>query len=169
MFFWRLDVFRTALRTYMPDFWHRWEALREVVRPVWQQPVEGFYTGLDALFAELPDISIDYALAERAERIATVRATFRWDDLGAWDALERVFPADAEGNVVSGDIILLECRGCIAVDARTQPRSVVTLLGLRNVVLVLTDDAMLCCPKEHVQQVRRVVQYLRQHGYDAVL
>lgn len=169
MFFWRLHVFLAALPLYMPVFWERWEGLRHAVRPALQEPIEGAYPGTEALFAELPDISIDYALAERAERMATVRATFRWDDLGAWDALERVFPPDPHGNVVSGDVVLLDSTGCIVVDARTVHRPVVTLLGLRECVVVLTDDALLCCAKSHVQQVRRIVAYLREHGYEALL
>ncbi|MCS7177593.1 MAG: sugar phosphate nucleotidyltransferase [Candidatus Kapabacteria bacterium] len=169
MFFWRLDVLLHSFRIYAPQFWQHWEGLRQVVRSVWGQPVEGAYPGLGAVFAELPDISVDYAIAERAERIATVRATFRWDDVGAWDALERVLQPDAHGNVVNGDVILLESQGCIVVDARTQPQPLVTLLGLRDSVVVLTDDAVLCCAKSHVQQVRQLVNYLRQQGYEALL
>lgn len=169
IFVWQLQLFLEGLRRHMPDFWRHWETLRQLVRPWQEQPVEGAYPGLEAVFEQLPDISIDYALAERAERIATVQATFRWDDLGAWDALERIFPTDSHGNVVSGDVVLLDSSGCIVVDARTQPRPVVTLLGLRDCVLVLTDDAMLCCAKSRAQEVRRVVQYLRQQGYEAVL
>ncbi len=169
MFFWRLDLFLRALEQHMPAFWSHWDLLRRLVRPWLEQPVEGAYPGLDAVFSAMPDVSIDYALAERAERIATVRASFRWDDLGAWDALERVFPPDSQGNVVSGEVVLLESQGCIALDARTHPRSIVTLLGLRDCVVVLTDDAILCCAKTHVQQVRGLVAYLREHGYEAVL
>ncbi|GBD07322.1 Alginate biosynthesis protein AlgA [bacterium HR21] len=169
MFFWRLHVFLAALPVYMPAFWQHWEGLRRAVRAALGQPVEGAYPGTERLFPELPDISIDYALAERAERMATVQASFRWDDLGAWDALERVFPPDASGNVVSGDVVLLDSSGCIVVDARTEKRPVVTLLGLRDCVVVLTDDAVLCCAKAHVQQVRRIVAYLREHGYEALL
>mgnify|MGYP001773120102 CR=1 FL=1 len=168
MFFWRLKVFLAALPVHMPAFWRRWEELRQAVRRsagIWEGP----YPGTESVFAELPDISIDYALAERTERMAMVRASFRWDDLGAWDALERVFPPDTDGNVVSGDVILQDCTGCIVVDARTGARPVVTLLGLRECVVVLTDDALLCCAKSHVQHVRRIVAYLRHQGYEAVL
>ncbi len=169
MFFWRVDLFIEALRRHMPAFWSQWEALRKAVRPWVEQPVEGPYPELQAIFEQLPDVSIDYALAERVERLATVRASFRWDDLGAWDALERIFPTDSRGNVVIGEVILQDSEGCIVLDARAHPQAVVTLVGLRECVVVLTDDALLCCAKSHVQQVRHTVAYLREHGYEAVL
>jgi hypothetical protein len=103
----------------------------------------------------LPELSIDYALAERAERMCCVRATFRWDDLGAWDALERLFPPDADGNIVQGNVVLLDCSGCIVLDARTGSSSLLTLLGMRDCVVVLTDDAQLICPKAQAQRGAR--------------
>lgn len=169
MFFWRTDLFLRALSQHMLAFWRHWEALREAVRPWLEQPVEGPYPELQPIFEQLPDVSIDYALAERMEGLVTVQAPFHWDDLGAWDALERIFPTDSQGNVVIGEVLLQDSEGCIVVDARVHSRAVVTLLGLRDCVVVLTDDALLCCAKSHVQHVRRIVTYLREHGYEAVL
>jgi mannose-1-phosphate guanylyltransferase len=124
---------------------------------------------VEEVFAQLPELSIDYALAERAERMCCVRATFRWDDLGAWDALERLFPPDADGNIVQGNVVLLDCSGCIVLDARTGSSSLLTLLGMRDCVVVLTDDAQLICPKAQAQRVRELVSLLQQLGYEAVL
>jgi mannose-1-phosphate guanylyltransferase len=169
MFFWRLDTFQEAVQRYMPEFWRHWDALRAAVRAGAGHPVEGPYAGVEAVFAQLPELSIDYALAERAERMCCVRATFRWDDLGAWDALERLFPPDADGNIVQGNVVLLDCSGCIVLDARTRSSSLLTLLGMRDCVVVLTDDAQLICPKAQAQRVRELVSLLQQLGYEAVL
>jgi len=98
--------------------------------------------------------------------VAVVRASFPWSDVGSWAALEP-FWADGEtgGNAVSGRTLAIESRGCV-VDS---PKRLVALLGVRDLVVVDTDDVLLVCPKERSQDVRLVVEELRRRGLERYL
>ena len=95
---------------------------------------------------------------ERAERVYVLWTDFPWDDVGAWDAMERTLPKDAHGNVVQGDTVLLESNGCVVLNEAGG--ITVGALGLRDVVVVVTDDAVLVCPKDQAQRVRLITQAL---------
>jgi mannose-1-phosphate guanylyltransferase/mannose-6-phosphate isomerase len=116
-----------------------------------------------ASFAALPDISIDYAIMERAQRRAVVPASFGWSDIGSWNAVGELSPADAEGNRVQGQTVLVDARGCIVQGAER----VVALVGTENLVVVDTGDAVLVAHRDQAQQVKAVVERLRAEDHEA--
>lgn len=109
------------------------------------------------LFPALPSISIDYAVMERLEELATVPLGGGWNDLGSWEALTEVIPPDADGNHLRGDTL--------AVDARDNllfaDQGNVVALGVENLVVVRTGDTVLVMPRERSQDVRLVVDRLK--------
>lgn len=109
-------------------------------------------------FERLPDISVDYAVMERASKVYVLRTDFPWDDVGAWDAMERTMPLDASGNVVQGRATVLESHNCVVVN--DNPTQVIGTIGLRDMVVVATEDAILVCPKDQAQRVRLIVREL---------
>ncbi|HEY0868752.1 MAG TPA: sugar phosphate nucleotidyltransferase, partial [Fimbriimonas sp.] len=113
-------------------------------------------------FERLPNLSVDYAVMEHAQKVFVIRSDFPWDDVGAWDAMARTFPADESGNVVDGDAILLESHDCIVVNESGS--TVVGALGLRDIVVVMAKDAVLVCPKDQAQRVRLLAQAFAQRG-----
>lgn len=111
-----------------------------------------------ATFASIEADSIDYAVMERASRMAVVPLDVGWSDIGSWDALHEIETQDDRGNALSGDILALDSRGCLI---RTNgPR--VAALGLSDLVIVATDDVVLVIPRERAQEVRRLVELARQ-------
>lgn len=115
-------------------------------------------------FAGVPDISVDYAIMEPAGADgAVVPARFDWSDIGSWDALGALMPADGDGNRVLGDAVLVGASGC---DVRTQSR-LVAVVGGRDLVVVETPDAVLVADRNQVQQVKQVVDQLRDRGHDS--
>lgn len=115
------------------------------------------------LFAELPDISIDYAVMERSSAVAVVPADFDWSDIGSWNALAQLVPADAEHNRVQGDAILIDTRNTFVLG---ESRLVATV-GVDDLIVVDTADAILVARADRAQEVRQVAKQLKRQNHDA--
>ena len=101
---------------------------------------------------------------EKSDRITVIPGNFLWDDLGAWDALSRTFPQDEEGNVSYGNPVLLDCTDSIVYNAPGAEKIAVAAVGLDNMLVVVSGDAVLVMPKDRAQDVRAVVRTLRDRG-----
>ena len=121
---------------------------------------------LDKVLArEYPDIkkiSIDFALMEHAQNVVVANGDFDWDDLGSWTALGRHLKADPEGNCAVGDFIHVDAARNIIFDARTKNRTPIAVVGLRDAILVQTDDAVLLAHKSQAQKVKELVKKLAE-------
>lgn len=108
----------------------------------------------------LKRISIDFALMEQAQNVVVADGAFSWDDLGAWNALTRHLKADPEGNCAVGNFIHVDAARNLIFDARTRNRTPIAVVGLRDSVLVMTDDATLLAHKTQTQKVKELVTKL---------
>ena len=119
------------------------------------------------LAREYPDIrkiSIDYALMEHAQNVIVADGAFEWDDLGSWNALARHIKADPEGNCALAEFIHVDGARNIIFDARTKNhRTPIAVVGLRDSILVQTDDATLLAHKSQAQKVKELVKKLSEH------
>lgn len=117
-------------------------------------------------FLAMPNISLDYAVMERADRLAVVPADFDWNDIGSWKAiseLESEQQPDASGNRIRGSAIVVESENCyIQGDKR-----MVAAVGVKNLLIVDTGDAVLVADRERSQQVKLVVEQLHASGHDS--
>lgn len=111
-----------------------------------------------AVFSRLPSISIDYGLMEKSRRVALVRGDFGWNDVGSWDALGEIMPAPGGNVVVGNDHVLVDSKRCIVVG----PDTLITCLGVEDLVVVATPDAVLVTKKDRAQDVRLVVEKLKE-------
>lgn len=118
----------------------------------------------EATFSTLPDISIDYALMEKARRVALVPARFDWSDIGSWSAIAALVPPDAAGNRVSGEAVLHDSQNCY-LHSETR---IVGALGLDDCIVVDTPDALLVAQRDRVQDVKVLVQQLKRRGHESV-
>jgi mannose-1-phosphate guanylyltransferase/mannose-6-phosphate isomerase len=155
IFVWRVDAILDALRTHLPG----------VVAPLERAVARGTPAALRAAYALVPSISIDYGVLEHASRVAVVRASFRWSDVGSWAAVEPFWRQRGAANAARGQVVAVDAHGCV-VDS---PDRLVALLGVRDLVVVDTGDAILVCPKNRAQDVRQVVDALRRLGQDRYL
>ena len=118
------------------------------------------------LAKEYPDIkkiSIDFALMEHAQNVIVADGAFEWDDLGAWNALARHLKADAEGNCAVADFIHVDAARNIIFDARSKGnRTPIAVVGLRDSILVQTDDAVMLAHKSQAQKVKELVKKLAE-------
>lgn len=113
---------------------------------------------LKVFYPGLHSISIDYAVMERCESILVARTTFKWDDVGSWNAIGNHFPQDENGNVAIGSVVSLDSSGNVLVE--TLPNHRIAVLGLTDVVVVSTPDAVLVCPKSKLKDLKKLVGQL---------
>ena len=112
----------------------------------------------EAAFKAAPDISIDYAIAEKTKKIAMIEADIGWSDVGSWSSLAEIAPQDADGNAASGDVLLEDSEGCYV-----RADGVLTaLLGVKDLVVVTTKDAVLVTTKSESQNVKKIVEKLKR-------
>ncbi|HVY71012.1 MAG TPA: sugar phosphate nucleotidyltransferase [Verrucomicrobiae bacterium] len=156
MFIWSFVTVTEGLQKHQPEMeaaCHRWFAAS----------AKGKLAGV--LAKEYPDIkkiSIDFALLEKAHNVVVADGSFAWDDLGAWNALSRHLKSDAEGNCAVGDFIHVDAARNLIFDARTKNRTPIAVVGLRDSILVQTDDAVLLAHKSQSQKVKELVKKLAE-------
>jgi mannose-1-phosphate guanylyltransferase len=120
----------------------------------------GYAQTLDRIFKRLAPISIDYGVMEKSNRVVMMEGHFGWNDLGSWEALYQVRPKDKVGNAGGGDLLSIEARGNLVL----APNKLVALVGVENLVVVETGDALLIARRESVQEVKKVVEAIKRQG-----
>lgn len=162
MFCFRADVLLRELREHAPQVVEGVERCLALSGSV--EGKQGKQCELDApSFAEVTDISIDYALMERSSRVAVVPCDLGWSDIGSWQALRELTPADANGNQIIGEAILHNVQDCY-IDS---PKRLVGAVGVRDLVVVDTPDALLIADARSTQDVKFIAQELKKRGHEA--
>jgi len=105
-------------------------------------------------FSDLPKISFDYAIMEKADRVLMVEASFDWDDVGSWSAVAKYFQSDAEGNAANGAITALDSTNNIVFNP---DGTEIALLGVHNLIVVRTPDAVLICHRHQAEKIKNLV------------
>jgi mannose-1-phosphate guanylyltransferase len=113
-------------------------------------------------YPAIKKISIDFALLEHAQNVVAAAGDFEWDDLGSWTALARHLKPDAAGNCAVADFIHVDAERNIVFDARTKNRTPIAIVGLRDSILVQTDDATLVAHKSQAQKIKDLVKRLAE-------
>jgi mannose-1-phosphate guanylyltransferase len=151
MFIWRADVFAQKLETCAPDFY-----------PFWLRTVRALKrrdrSELAAVFREIPATSIDYALMERADGVLMNKGNFGWSDVGSWVALAGIWPTGEGGHAVRGDAVFVDSRDCLVYSLN----KLTAVVGLKDVIVVDTPDALLVCHKGADQSVKKVIDLLKK-------
>ena len=160
IFLWRADRILNALRTCEAEIAAHAESLKSSFG------TEGWSDQLAETFPKMKSISIDYAVLEREQGIAVVEASFDWDDVGSWAAMERLVSADENGNTVIGMHRSVETNDCIV---RTTPDHLVATLGVENLIIVHSEDATLIASRDDENAVREIVALLQERGDEAYL
>jgi mannose-1-phosphate guanylyltransferase len=113
------------------------------------------------IYLSLPKISIDYALMEKSQNVSVCKAIFSWDDIGAWDSLDRTKQKDTNGNVLQGKTSIINCNNSIIINECKEKNIILAGLGLDDIVVITTDDAVMVCPKSQVQNIKNIVDDVR--------
>lgn len=149
MFCWRAASFVEELRAHGPEHARGLERVLSARR-------RGDEAAAARAYRRLPNQAVDYTVMERTRRLLLVPGDFDWVDVGSWSELADLLRQDAHGNVVEGNPILIDTGGCFI----SVPDKLVAAIGLSDLVIVDTPDALLVCPKGRAQDVKKVVEAL---------
>lgn len=164
MFFWKVATLLRAFESHQPGMAKVWAHLRR-----------GGEAGLGTrefaeLFGALPSLPIDTAVMERATNVVAIRGRFTWEDVGSWDALARIGPGDAAGNRTFGAGAVYEAAGNLLYnEAGGAAAPEVILFGVEDLVVVRTGRVTLVMPKSRAQDMKQLLQFLKDRGRDDLL
>lgn len=158
MFVWRVDTVLDAIRLHLPD---TFEGIAEI-----GLALNGRDLGeaTRRVYARLPSVSIDTGVLERAGNVLVVPAEVGWHDVGSWGALDELLPQRGDGNVGVGEHVAIDTHRCVVYS----PKKVVATVGVDDLVIVETDDALLVCRKDQAQEVRRVIEELERRKLEGL-
>ncbi|GGK11762.1 mannose-1-phosphate guanylyltransferase/mannose-6-phosphate isomerase [Luteimonas terricola] len=157
-YYWNSGMFLFRASRYLEELGRFRPEMLDAVRKAFESAArDGDFVRLDRdAFATAPSDSIDYAVMERTDRAMVLPVDIGWNDVGSWSALWAVSPQDADGNAHHGEVIAVDSRG-----SYVWSRRMVALVGVEDLVVVETDDAVLVAKKDRVQQVKEVVARLK--------
>ena len=153
LFSWPVEVLLSEMAQYAP-------VLSAGLQQVKRARQAGRADEADRAYQALPTEAIDYAVLERTKNLLVVGATFEWHDLGSWADLHDILQQDEAGNFVEGDSVLIDSKNCMI----HSPNKLVAAVGLEDMVVIETEDAILICPKARSQDVKLIVDRLKQMG-----
>lgn len=151
-YYWNSGMFAFSLQ-FMLDELNKYQP--EIIAQL-EQP----YAQVVENFAQMPNISIDYAVAEKTEDAVTLPLTCYWNDIGSWDAMYEIMEKDEQGNAMQGDCLAIECNNSLLMGRDR----LIAGIGLDDLLLVETDDVIVVAKKGESQKVKEVVDELKKRG-----
>ncbi len=160
IFVWKASRILSALQEYEPEMYRLLQELQpHVGKNTWS-------AALADVFPNMKSISIDYAILERDSNITVVEAPYDWDDVGSWTAMQRLQPADENGNTIIGLHVGIDTNGCII---RSSQNHVISTIGIKDCIIVHTPDATLVADRHDENAVREIVALLEKNNYEQYL
>ncbi len=151
-YFWNAGIFAFRIDTI----------LEEIKRhsPKIYNNLKGNFEKVQKQFENMPNISIDYAVMEKSDKVVTVPMDIYWNDVGCWDFLYEALEKDSQGNAKVGDIIDIDTKNCLILG----DKRLITTIGLKNLLIIETADAILVANRGETQKVRDIVNMLKTRG-----
>lgn len=144
MYLWKLKTVLDLFRKFQPKMYAVCEKIA---------------AGLDVGYDKLDKITVESAVTAKVKKIAVVVSDIGWSDLGKWNIIAKMIPRDQNGNVIKGKVVPLDTKDCLIYGPKDK---LIAAVGLENMVVVLTEDALLVCPKEKSAEVKKIVEKLEE-------
>ncbi|HXY60186.1 MAG TPA: mannose-1-phosphate guanylyltransferase [Chthoniobacterales bacterium] len=154
-FRWNAGMFVWSVPTVLSEFNRHAPELADFISQV--RSPKDLNKILREQFAKLPRISFDYAIMEKADRVLVVEASFDWDDVGSWQAVARYFKKDDQGNIANRALTALDASDNIVFN---DGKTTIALLGVHNLIVVRTGDAILICHRHQAERIKNLVAKL---------
>ncbi len=145
MFIWKASVFLAEVRKYLPKLHANLQLINSV-------------DDISKVWPKIEAISVDYGIMEHSNKIALIPSNFYWTDLGSWEALVEVFPKDKQGNISSANVLNHDSEG---VCVFSRGNRLISTIGLNDIVIADTPDALLVCDRNKTQDVKKLVEKLK--------
>jgi mannose-1-phosphate guanylyltransferase len=159
MFLWKAADILAAMQTHSPEMYIELKKIDGALGTKDEAEI------LRRVYEDMPAESIDYAVMEKARDILVIPVDLGWSDVGSWRALEEVLPQDEQGNTRQGETVLLNTSNSVLMSEKR----LIAAVGVEDLIVVETDDAVLVCRKDQAQEVKKVVELLRVRGLDQYL
>lgn len=154
MFIWKVSSILENLERFLPETYAGLQKIRAAIGTAEEQQV------LEREFRDFQPVSIDYGVMEKAENIYIVSGSFGWDDVGSWLAVGRIKKTNEFGNVIDGNVVAVDTKNTIIQGGK----KLIALVGIENVIVVDSEDALLVCEKDHAGDIKKVLEMLRMCG-----
>ncbi len=152
IFVWSYAAIAAALEEHLPE-------LARSLKPLASLPLGRRVAFLREIYPQLPPVSIDYGIMEKHREVLVTAAGFQWDDVGSWSALDKYLTADRSGNRGRGGVEVIDSQRCLGVSEGP----LIGMIGVSDLVVVATGDAVLVCPRDRAQDVKKLVEKLRDN------
>ena len=162
MFAWKASVILDKFKEYIPDIYADLEKIGDAMNTADEKKV------IDEVYPNIRKISVDYAVMEPAAAtgdVLVIPGEMGWNDVGSFDMMEVLRDKDANGNIIEGDVVAVDCKDSIILSSE----KTVTCVDVENLVVVETKDAIMVCPKDKAQSVKKIVEKLQATGRDELL
>lgn len=154
MFIWKASTILKNFKRFLPKVYGYLENIADKMGSVEE------YNTIQQIYHNIPSISIDYGVLERSDDVVMILGDFGWNDVGSWDSLSALYEMDIDGNVIKGEQINIGTKNCICY---SENRLIATI-GLENMIVVESEDAVLVCKMDQAQNVKEVVDQLKEKG-----
>lgn len=154
MFIWKASTILDNFKRYLPDIYNCLDQISDSIGTEDEKAV------IERIYPSIPSVSIDYGIMEKSSDVVVLTGEFGWNDVGSWDTMDALFKSDHNGNIICGDQINIDTENCISV---SNGRLIATI-GVENLIIVETDDALLVCSRNKAQNVKEVVDLLKEKG-----
>jgi mannose-1-phosphate guanylyltransferase len=152
MFVWKADAILREIERCLPDLHAE---LMKVDRAI---GTPGYTAALETAYGVIRGISIDYGVMEKSDRVYVIPGRFGWNDLGSWDEVARIAGKDSNGNNITGSVLATDTHNTYVYS----PKTIVATIGVEDLIIVNTDDALLICRKGRSQDVKEICDYLKR-------
>ncbi len=159
IFVFKVSVILKEFQKFLPDVYADLMKISDSIGTTDENKV------IEEVYPVIRSISVDYGIMEKTDGIKVIPAEFGWSDVGSLDALEILHQADQDGNVKIGDVITVDSNNVIAYSSKRT----VAVLGMQDVIVVETPDAILVCPKSKAQDVKKVVDEIKKSNKESLL
>ncbi len=161
MFVWRVDLLLRLIAQHLPELNRGLASIAENIGTEREEEV------VREVYEDLPRVSVDYGIMEKCSQnqVLVIPASFGWDDVGSWTALGRYRESDQDSNVLEGQGVFIDTRECMVY----APHKVVATLGVEGLIIVDSQESLLVCSKERAQEIKKVVEALKEAGYQNII
>lgn len=154
MFIWKLSSIMNNIHKFMPDIYDGAMKIGESFG------TDNFNEVFESEFTSFRSESIDFGIMEKADNIYTIPGNFGWDDVGSWLAIERINDTDGDSNYIDGNVIAEDTRHVTICGGKR----LIAAVGIEDIIIVDTDDAVLVCSKNSTQDVKKIIARLKEQG-----
>lgn len=151
MFIWKTSTILENIKNFLPEIYNGLNVIKNSIGTSDSETI------LETEFYKFKSESIDYGIMEKADNIYIIPGTFGWDDVGSWNAIERIKKTNEFGNVVSGNAITIDSKNCIIEGSK----KLIATIGIENLIIVDTEDATLICKKDSTSDIKKIIENLK--------